>query len=774
MNTLAHLRCVGLDNVVWLGKFENRDISRRTFSGGTFPYLFFTAVVGVCLRKLGERQKPVATSPNLEDMKLPELKELAKQMGLRGTSTMRKPELIATLQAARSGGEAPAGVTVRAPKSAAPAAPVAPAEAQTADAEVAANTAEESGKSNEAAESKANEAEQSEKQTAKTVRKTLAGRADSAERAERSEQTERAERTERADRRKQAEAPTSEEAADVMAAVNALDSIDEAPKRRRRRDADAATDLLAELGLDDASPKQDDRRRHRKDDASDVEPRRRRRAVEGPKDEDVVRDLDDILATLPSQGSDDDERRDEAEDGDFARRGRGRVSDRGDRVDRRGRRLRGRDRDYDERDERRGRTGDRNNDRNERNDRVERNERTDRNVEREQRHEEPKEDLVPVAGIVDVLDSYAFVRTSGYLPGPNDVYVSMGQVKKYGLRKGDAVHGSIRTPREGDRRNQRQKFVPLQSIDSINGMSVEEAQHRPQFSKLTPLYPQERLKQETTPNKLTGRLIDIVAPIGKGQRGLIVSPPKAGKTITLQNIANAIATNNPEVHLMVVLVDERPEEVTDMERTVQGEVISSTFDRPASDHTTVAELAIERAKRLVELGQDVVVLLDSMTRLARAYNIAAPASGRILSGGVDAQALYPPKKFFGAARNIENGGSLTIISSALVETGSKMDEVIFEEFKGTGNMELRLSRELADKRLFPAIDVNASGTRREELITDPQELPIIYRLRRLLGGLEPEQAYQTLVPRLKKTATNRDFMASLIQQSGNTANNGNS
>ena len=348
-----------------------------------------------------------------------------------------------------------------------------------------------------------------------------------------------------------------------------------------------------------------------------------------------------------------------------------------------------------------------------------------------------------------MLESYAFVRTSGYLPGPNDVYVSMGQVKKYGLRKGDAVHGSIRTPREGDRRNQRQKFVPLQSIDSINGLSVEEAMNRPQFNKLTPLYPQERLKQETTPNKLTGRLVDIVAPIGKGQRGLIVSPPKAGKTITLQNIANAIATNNPEVHLMVVLVDERPEEVTDMERTVQGEVISSTFDRPASDHTTVAELAIERAKRLVELGQDVVVLLDSMT------------------GGVDAQALYPPKKFFGAARNIENGGSLTIISSALVETGSKMDEVIFEEFKGTGNMELRLSRELADKRLFPAIDVNASGTRREELITDPQELPIIYRLHRLLGGLEPEQAYQTLVPRLKKTATNRDFMASLIQQSGN-------
>nr|WP_284702133.1 transcription termination factor Rho [Bifidobacterium catenulatum] len=686
-------------------------------------------------------------------MKLPELKELAKQMGLRGTSTMRKPELLATLQAARSGGEAPAGVTVRAPKSAAFTASAAQAATPSADAEVAAGKAEEADKPAEAAAVKADDAENSEKTASKTSGRT---------------RVERTERSERSSRRKQDEAPAGKDAADVMAAVNALDSLDEAPKRRRRRDTEAATDLLAELGLDDASTKQDDRRRHRKDDEVDAEPRRRRRVAEEPKDEDVVRDLDDILATLPSQGNEDDERHGETEDGDFARRVRGRASDRGDRADRRGRRLRGRDRDYDERDDRRGR----NSDRNDRNDRADRNDRTERNVEREQRHEEPKEDLVPVAGIVDVLDSYAFVRTSGYLPGPNDVYVSMGQVKKYGLRKGDAVHGSIRTPREVDRRNQRQKFVPLQSIDSINGMTVEAAQNRPQFNKLTPLYPQERLKQETAPSKLTGRLIDIVAPIGKGQRGLIVSPPKAGKTITLQNIANAIATNNPEVHLMVVLVDERPEEVTDMERTVQGEVISSTFDRPASDHTTVAELAIERAKRLVELGQDVVVLLDSMTRLARAYNIAAPASGRILSGGVDAQALYPPKKFFGAARNIENGGSLTIISSALVETGSKMDEVIFEEFKGTGNMELRLSRELADKRLFPAIDVNASGTRREELITDPQELPIIYRLRRLLGGLEPEQAYQTLVPRLKKTATNRDFMASLIQQSSNNANNG--
>ncbi|RFT36784.1 transcription termination factor Rho, partial [Bifidobacteriaceae bacterium NR015] len=469
----------------------------------------------------------------------------------------------------------------------------------------------------------------------------------------------------------------------------------------------------------------------------------------------------------------------------FQRRMRGRVRDydesRSDYSDRQNRSERIDRVERDDRDERRAERGERQdrNDRNDRNVRLDRDARDARDAReehelREPRREEPQEELVPVAGIVDVLESYAFVRTSGYLPGPNDVYVSMSQIKKYGLRKGDAVQGSIRAPREGDRRNQRQKFVPLQTIDSINGMSVEEAQSRPQFAKLTPLYPQERLKQETTPNRMLGRVIDLVAPIGKGQRGLIVSPPKAGKTITLQNIANAITTNNPEVHLMVVLVDERPEEVTDMERTVQGEVISSTFDRPATDHTTVAELAIERAKRLVELGQDVVVLLDSMTRLARAYNIAAPASGRILSGGVDAQALYPPKKFFGAARNIEDGGSLTIISSALVETGSKMDEVIFEEFKGTGNMELRLSRDLADKRLFPAVDINASGTRREELITPAADLPVIYRLRRLFGGLEAEQAYQTLIPRLKKTASNRDFLAAITQQTGTATNNSSS
>ena len=363
--------------------------------------------------------------------------------------------------------------------------------------------------------------------------------------------------------------------------------------------------------------------------------------------------------------------------------------------------------------------------------------------------------LVPVAGILDILDNYAFVRTSGYLPGHNDVYVSLSMVRKQGLRKGDAVTGMTRQPREGERR---EKFTPLIKLDTVNGNDPDSARNRPEFSKLTPLYPQDRLRLETAPNNLTTRVIDLVAPIGKGQRGLIVSPPKAGKTMVMQAIANAISTNNPEVHLMVVLVDERPEEVTDMQRSVKGEVIASTFDRPAEDHTTIAELAIERAKRLVELGHDVVVLLDSMTRLGRAYNLSAPASGRILSGGVDSAALYPPKRFFGAARNIENGGSLTIIASALVETGSRMDEVIFEEFKGTGNMELKLDRRLADKRVFPAVDVDASGTRKEELLMSPEELKIVWKLRRVLHALDQQQSIELLLTKLRETQSNNEFL----------------
>jgi transcription termination factor Rho len=373
--------------------------------------------------------------------------------------------------------------------------------------------------------------------------------------------------------------------------------------------------------------------------------------------------------------------------------------------------------------------------------------------------------LLPVGGILDILDNYGFVRTSGYLTGPSDVYVSLSQVRKYGLRRGDAVTGAVRQQREGERKD---KYNALVRLDTINGLDIEEARKRPDFTKLTPLYPQDRLRLETEPGILTTRVIDLVMPIGKGQRALIVSPPKAGKTMVMQAIANAITTNNPECHLMVVLVDERPEEVTDMQRSVKGEVIASTFDRPPQDHITVAELSIERAKRLVELGHDVVVLLDSITRLGRAYNLGAPASGRILTGGVDSAALYPPKRFLGAARNIENGGSLTIFATALVETGSAMDTVIFEEFKGTGNAELKLDRKLADKRIFPAIDVDASGTRKEEILLAPEELRIVLQLRRVLHALDTSASLELLLDKMKSTRTNVEF---LMQIQKTTVNN---
>ncbi|MCK0173223.1 MULTISPECIES: transcription termination factor Rho [Mycobacteriaceae] len=377
----------------------------------------------------------------------------------------------------------------------------------------------------------------------------------------------------------------------------------------------------------------------------------------------------------------------------------------------------------------------------------------------------------PVAGILDVLDNYAFVRTSGYLAGPNDVYVSMNMVRKNGLRRGDAVTGAVRVPKEGDGggQNQRQKFNPLVRLDTVNGGPVEDAKKRPEFSKLTPLYPNQRLRLETTPERLTTRVIDLIMPIGKGQRALIVSPPKAGKTTIMQDIANAITRNNPECHLMVVLVDERPEEVTDMQRSVKGEVIASTFDRPPSDHTQAAELAIERAKRLVEQGKDVVVLLDSITRLGRAYNNASPASGRILSGGVDSTALYPPKRFLGAARNIEHGGSLTIIATAMVETGSTGDTVIFEEFKGTGNAELKLDRKIAERRVFPAVDVNPSGTRKDELLLSPDEFAVVHKLRRVLSGLDSHQAIDLLMSQLRKTKTNYEFLVQVSKTAPGSA-----
>ncbi len=364
------------------------------------------------------------------------------------------------------------------------------------------------------------------------------------------------------------------------------------------------------------------------------------------------------------------------------------------------------------------------------------------------------EGFVECIGILDLLpEGYGFLRTSGYLPSETDVYVGMSMVRRNGLRKGDQVAGQVRPARDNE------KYSALHRIDTVNGLTLDELRNRRRFADLTPVYPDERLIMEHNRDAITARTIDLVAPIGKGQRGLIVSPPKAGKTTILKDIAAAISANDPKVHLMCLLVDERPEEVTDMERSIKGEVISSTFDMPSENHIAVAELVIERAKRLVEIGQDVVILLDSITRLARAYNLAQPASGRILSGGVDSTALYPPKRFLGAARNIEGGGSLTILASALIDTGSKMDEVIFEEFKGTGNMELKLDRALADRRIFPAIDPVSSGTRKEELLLDSQEAPLIWAVRRILANMNStERSMEMLIKALKQTQNNAEFL----------------
>ncbi len=655
----------------------------------------------------------VAVASNLADMKLPELKELARQMGLRGVSGMRKSQLVDTLQAARTGGKAPAGVTVGVPRRGRKPVP------RPLPASEATQVAEAAGSARTAAPASA--------ASHPSDHASAAAQPDG-RRADRVDHTPQSSR--------------------VFSAAGAQEEAFDRPARRTSHRH--IEDLDLGIRLPSRPRTQDMRQEH-----------------EGTGHAGRAHSLDDILASLPDHSQAHQDRQEEdrpvrrrphrvvrtagpasaAEDDQAPQIRTYRLTEEGGEED---------SQEQDGRDGR-GRRSDR---RHARIDQDQEGE-PDRRDDRRQDDHEDEEQTAPVAGIIDLLDSYAFIRTSGYLPGPNDVYVSMGMVKKYGLRKGDAVQGTIRLGRNNHRGNRHQKFVPVRTITSINGLSVEEAANRPQFEKLTPVYPSERLTMETQQNKLIGRMIDIVSPIGKGQRGLIVSPPKAGKTITLQAIANAIHENNPECHIMVVLVDERPEEVTDMERTVHGEVISSTFDKPASEHTVAAEMAIERAKRLVEMGQDVVVLLDSMTRLARAYNIAAPASGRVLSGGVDAQALYPPKRFFGAARNIENGGSLTIIASALVETGSKMDEVIFEEFKGTGNLEIVLDRKLVDKRIWPAIDINRSGTRREEMLMDPEEHRRVCVLRRVLNEMNPPEAMELLVGRLAKTKSNAEFLMSM-------------
>ena len=680
-----------------------------------------------------------SAQPSLSTMRLAELQSLAGSMGLKGTSRMRKSELVAAIRQAR-GSSASTPDSHSAPKGSPDAGATDVADSSSSTSSTDESSSEQppvaaSGRSRRRRATAASGAPE-ERQPAPVLDLGLdlpdrsgssgsdsdggsdSGSGHDEERPARSrwrERTERSETTEGDDRGSYGRSERGERS-----------SRDQFRRGRRRVQASAG------------APENQER-------AS------RETRTDSPEDHAdakaaLMRDLADATGTsvVDSQerprrgrdGNDDSDGYDE-ERGGRRRRGRKRGRDRFDRDDRDSGRE-GRD----------GSAG-----------------RGNRNQSRED------EVLLPVAGILDVTDNqHAYLRTSGYLPGPKDVYVSNQLIKDNGLRAGDAVTGWVRegaessTPHQGGRNNRRQnragrvKYNPMVSVETVNGMDAERSKRRPEFAKLTPLYPQEQLRLETTPKAVTPRIIDLVSPIGKGQRGLIVSPPKAGKTIVLQQIANAISVNNPEAHLMVVLVDERPEEVTDMQRTVKGEVIASTFDRPASDHTIVAELAIERAKRLVELGQDVVVLLDSITRLGRAYNLAAPASGRILSGGVDASALYPPKRFFGAARNVENGGSLTILATALVETGSKMDEVIFEEFKGTGNMELRLSRQLADKRIFPAVDVAASGTRREELLIDPAQLKIMWRLRRLFAGLEQQQALELVLSKLKDTQSNAEFL----------------
>ncbi|MEA3549645.1 transcription termination factor Rho [Pseudarthrobacter sp. C1] len=681
-----------------------------------------------------------AKSSGLAGLKLAQLQALASQLGISGGSRMRKGDLVSAISAHRAGTpltKAPAKATekraesIAAPAVSAPAA-AAPAETPEAPAE---GTRARRGRSRRAVSDGVVAPAAAEPAAAETgPAAPVEAPAEAPEATEGA--TERRQPRTRNRRRGEAAAaaPQGAEAAEAPAVQADVEQRPAAQAAEQRTSELRTSEQRTEAPAEGDAGQRTDRREGGRTRGRDGGPRE---GTESGRDNAGSREAGQ------REGSRREDSRDSDDSDGGSRRNRRNRRDRNDRNDRSG----GQDRD------------------NSRNDRF-----RDRNDRRRGRAQGPDVDdvevteddvLLPVAGILDVLENYAFIRTSGYLPGPNDVYVSLAQVKKYNLRKGDAVVGAIRAPRDGEDRSQqsaRQKFNALVRVTSVNGKTPEELKDRVEFAKLVPLYPSERLRLETDPKKIGPRVIDLVAPIGKGQRGLIVSPPKAGKTLILQSIANAITTNNPEVHLMMVLVDERPEEVTDMQRTVKGEVIASTFDRPADDHTTVAELSIERAKRLVEMGMDVVVLLDSMTRLGRAYNLAAPASGRILSGGVDSAALYPPKRFFGAARNIENGGSLTILATALVETGSKMDEVIFEEFKGTGNMELRLSRQLADKRIFPAVDVNASGTRREENLLSPEEVKIMWKLRRVLSGLETQQSLELLTNKIRETQSNVEFL----------------
>ena len=697
-----------------------------------------------------------SAAPELANLKVAQLRVLAQQLGIRGYLKLKKAELVQALEEHQRGGAvaAPAAPKAETPAEKTSEKPTAKAEEKAAEASAEAPAEGE----------KDSEPVQKTRRTRRTrVQKDTEAQAEKAEKSE-SEGSEKSEKSEKRTRSSRYETPAQKRArarraAEGQEAPEASEKGEKSEKsekrtRRSRKDEKPAElpplDVRAELAAERISE------RSEPGDSAPNSSELKASTADGTASLDSLNAaLDMTFGAVDGEKSSKRTRtRERRRDQDGERTERAERTERRSKRDRQAERAERAERKNSERTERRSK----------RDRQAERTEKQARRREENEPRLNEDDVLAPISGVLDILDNYAFVRTTGYLPGTNDVYVSLAQVKKYNLRKGDHVLGAIRVPREGES-NSRQRFNALVQVEAINGQSVEEAANRRVFSKLTPLYPKERLRLETTPKKLGTRVVDLVSPIGKGQRGLIVSPPKAGKTLMLQSIANAITVNNPDVYLMMVLVDERPEEVTDMQRTVKGEVIASTFDRPAEDHTTVAELAIERAKRMVELGYDVVVLLDSMTRLGRAYNLAAPASGRILSGGVDSAALYPPKKFFGAARNIEEGGSLTILATALVETGSKMDEVIFEEFKGTGNMELRLSRQLADKRIFPAVDINASGTRREENLLSPDEIKIMWGLRRALAGMEPEQALGVLTNQLRKTESNVEFLLT-VQKNG--------
>ncbi|WP_436698487.1 transcription termination factor Rho [Nocardioides sp. BYT-33-1] len=646
---------------------------------------------------------PKKRAGGLNSMLLADLKAMANGMGIPGAGSMRKAALVEAIKSAQAGGGARST------------APAAGAGAGQPKAEAAKNDAPRT-------EVPRTEAPRTDAPTAEAA-PTAAPESGAARAEARSERQGAPKAESRPDRR-------ADQDAEPKQARRSEQKSGQKSEQKSDQKSEQKSDQKSEQKSDQKSDQKSEQKSDQKGGQAKVTQRQRQQ--DGKQDgagrqgnqkqqdrQDRQQDRQDRQDRQQDQARAEAQRPEAARDQDDA-------DDDGEGGSRRNRRRRGRDRD------RANRTG--------------------REPDTEVREDDV---LVPAAGILDVLDNYAFVRTGGYLAGPDDVYLSLSMVRKYGLRRGDAVTGQVRQPREGERR---EKFNPMVRIETVNGVDPEQARNRVEFTQLTPVSPTDRLRMETGPDDLTGRLIDMTAPVGKGQRGLIVSPARAGKTTLLQSIANAITANNPECHLMVVLVDERPEEVTDFERSIKGEVIASTFDRPAVDHTTVAELAVERAKRLVELGHDVVILLDGLTRLGRAYNLAAPASGRILSGGVDASALFPPKRFFGAARNIENGGSLTILATAVVGSGSRVDEVIFEELRGTENLELRLRSDFAEKRQFPAIDVVASGTRREELLLGKEELEIIWKLRRELAEGDRAEAHAALLQRLRNSRTNYEFL----------------